>query len=110
MTRFSSLAARFCGTAALVCAALAVLAHPGPAQADTTSDCQDACKDNPLSTQMQCVATCIQQGGLVTCSAVGCDDGFGACTTSCANKACNEGGKNPATAKCSSVTAGCRCI
>lgn len=110
MTRFYDLAARASGMAAVVCAALAVLAYPGPAQADVQSDCLESCKDVQGADQLKCYGICVQQGGLTKCSETVCDDGLGACTTACANKACNEGGKNPATAKCASVTAGCRCI
>lgn len=112
MTTFYTLGARLSGMAAVACAVLAFLASPAVSRADEQSACEEACAvDNQIGSDVYdlCVTNCVQQGGLTKCSDASCQTSTMGCTNACVGKACNEGGKNPAKAKCSSAS-GCKCI
>ena len=117
MSGLYGFASRLSGCMAGLCAVLSLLALPSRSQADTLSDCQACCQGKGFVDQQlsECVGYCMQGSGpcavaVTACSGAACQSPTGACTTACNQQSCNEGGKNPATAKCNSVTSGCRCV
>lgn len=110
MTTFYTLGARLSGMAAVVCAVLAMLAHPGQARAD---DPYDACKAY-CGGNLTCEYLCVQQGGPPSCTTGACDNGCGMKSSgNCSGGACNKVGKNSCTAcKCSDAALGspCECL
>lgn len=91
MTTFYALVARLCGTAAVVCAVLAALTHPGTVRADDISDCYDNCAaiydpNTNYPDFVTCTGQC-QQGENKCFSTNVCDSG---CTKSdpCTGGAC----------------------
>ncbi len=96
MTTFYTLGARLSGMAAVVCAVLAVLAHPGTARADP-GGCYEYCSalydpNTDLNGLMACMTTCQQAGGKCggnSCSKDCVDKGSAG---NCGAKLCNSGG------------------
>lgn len=103
MTTFYALAARMSGLAAVVCAALAVLAYPGPAHAEDFTTCMSWCGSlyapgsadftkcmNDCTTAQtgkcggnSCSKDCVDKGSMGNCGSKFCNNGGGCISCKC---------------------------